>query len=155
MSLIQVAFKQVRNGASVPTIGSPGSAGYDLRAYIEKDGVPGGSITVPPTKQALLIPTGIAIEIRKPNVFAAIYPRSGLGHRGLVLGNGTGVIDNDYRGEILISVLNRASESFMINHGDRIAQLVFMPYMNAIFFRVEDFESDTERGKGGFGSTGG
>ena len=104
--------------------------------------------------QTILIPTGISIYIEDPNYAALILPRSGLGHKhGIVLGNLVGLIDSDYQGELLVSCWNRSGNEFTINSLDRIAQLILVPVLQASFKLVEQYE-DTERGIGGFGSTG-
>ena len=131
----------------LPSYGSVGSAGLDLRACIEKELV----INPGETK---LIPSGISIYIKNPGYAALILPRSGLGHKhGIVLGNLVGLIDSDYQGELLISCWNRGGKEFIINPLERIAQLVVVPVYQASFNLVNDFES-SERGEGGFGSTG-
>lgn len=101
-----------------------------------------------------LIPTGLSIYIEDPNLAAVILPRSGLGHKhGIVLGNLVGLIDSDYQGPLMVSMWNRGNEPFKIEVGDRIAQLVFVPVVQAEFNIVEDFQQ-TERGEGGFGHSG-
>jgi len=101
-----------------------------------------------------LIPTGIAIHIGDPGLAAVLLPRSGLGHKhGIVLGNLTGLIDSDYQGQLFVSVWNRGNDSFTINPGERIAQMVFVPVVQASFDIVEDFD-ESDRGAGGFGHTG-
>ena len=101
-----------------------------------------------------LIPTGLSIYIADPNLAAVILPRSGLGHKhGIVLGNLVGLIDSDYQGQLMVSMWNRGNEPFKIEVGDRIAQLVFVPVVQAEFNIVEDFQQ-TERGEGGFGHSG-
>ena len=131
----------------LPSYGSAGSAGLDLRACIEKELI----INPGETK---LIPSGISIYIKNPGYAALILPRSGLGHKhGIVLGNLVGLIDSDYQGELLISCWNRGDKEFIINPLERIAQLVLVPVYQASFNLVNDFES-SERGEGGFGSTG-
>jgi len=131
----------------LPAFATPGSAGMDLRAALEEPLVlePGSS---------QLVPSGLAIHIGDPGWCAIILPRSGLGHRhGLVLGNLVGLIDADYQGPLMISCWNRAADSFTIQPGDRIAQLVFMPVAQARLNVVEAFV-ESQRGDGGFGSTG-
>lgn len=127
-----------------------GSAGIDLRACINE------KLTIKPG-ECVLIPSGIAIHINDPQYAAFIFPRSGLGHKhGLVLGNLTGVIDSDYQGQIMVSAWNRnqtMSDCITINPLDRIAQLVIAPVIRPEFEIVADFDSDTVRGVGGFGST--
>ena len=131
----------------IPEYASNGSAGLDLRACVE------GSLLISPG-QTILIPTGISIYIEDPNYAALILPRSGLGHKhGIVLGNLVGLIDSDYQGELLVSCWNRSGNEFTINSLDRIAQLILVPVLQASFKLVEQYE-DTERGIGGFGSTG-
>ena len=131
----------------LPTYATPGSAGLDLRACLEN------TLSLAPG-QTVLIPTGIAIYIGDANLCATILPRSGLGHKhGIVLGNLVGLIDSDYQGPLMVSMWNRGSEAFTIEPGDRIAQLVFMPVVQADFTVVNSFDS-TERGEGGFGHSG-
>jgi len=126
---------------------TPGSAGMDLRACID------APITLEPG-QTELIPTGIAIHIADPGLAALILPRSGLGHKhGIVLGNLVGLIDSDYQGQLMVSCWNRSLVAFTLQPLDRIAQLVFTPVVQAQFMAVNDF-ANSERGAGGFGSTG-
>lgn len=132
--------------------GTPGAAGIDLRACIDQP------ILLERGGKSVLIPTGIAIHIKDPNFAGFILPRSGMGHKqGLVLGNGTGLIDSDYQGELFVSAWARPQgdlPAVLINPGERIAQLVFQPVVHAEFNWVTSFEDETERGEGGFGSTG-
>ena len=130
----------------IPELGTPGSAGVDLRACLD------APLTLVPGETAL-IGTGIAIHLDDPGLCALILPRSGLGHRGLVLGNLVGLIDSDYQGELKISTWNRGQESQTIEPGDRIAQLVITPVIQPTFVEVEAFDA-TDRGEGGFGHTG-
>lgn len=131
----------------LPTYATEGSAGLDLRALITEP------LTVK-AGETVLIPTGISIYIADPNLAAVILPRSGLGHKnGIVLGNLVGLIDSDYQGPLMVSLWNRSKEDFTVNVGDRIAQLVFVPVVQASFNIVQDFEQ-TERGEGGFGHSG-
>jgi dUTP pyrophosphatase len=131
----------------IPTYASDGSAGLDLRACIDDP------VIINPGKTEL-IPTGISIFIKDPGYAGLILPRSGLGHKhGIVLGNLVGLIDSDYQGELFISTWNRGSSSFTINSLDRIAQLVIVPVSQATFNLVSDY-SKSDRGDGGFGSTG-
>ena len=130
----------------IPEVGTPGSAGVDLRACLDE------SVTLAPG-ETILIGTGIAIHLEDPGFCAMILPRSGLGHRGLVLGNLVGLIDSDYQGELKISTWTRGQEPQTIEPGDRIAQLVITPVIQPTFIEVDDFESST-RGEGGFGHTG-
>ena len=131
----------------IPTYASEGSAGLDLRACINDP------VVINPGKTEL-IPTGISIFIKDPGYAGLILPRSGLGHKhGIVLGNLVGLIDSDYQGELFISAWNRGTLSFTINSLDRIAQLVIVPVSQATFNLVSDY-SKSDRGDGGFGSTG-
>ena len=131
----------------LPSYASKGSAGLDLRACIEH-------VQTLNPGETFLIPTGISIYIKDPNYAAVILPRSGLGHKhGIVLGNLVGLIDSDYQGELLVSCWNRSENAFLINPLERIAQLVILPVIQANFNKVEQFP-ETERGEGGFGSTG-
>ncbi len=131
----------------IPAYATEGSAGLDLRACLDE------AINLAPG-QTLLIPTGIAIYIGDPSIAATILPRSGLGHKqGIVLGNLVGLIDSDYQGELMISCWNRSEQPFTIEPGERIAQLVFVPVIQASFNIVTEFKS-TERGEGGFGHSG-
>jgi dUTP pyrophosphatase len=131
----------------IPTYASEGSAGLDLRACIDDP------VIINPGKTEL-IPTGISIFIQDPGYAGLILPRSGLGHKhGIVLGNLVGLIDSDYQGELFISTWNRGTTSFTINSMDRIAQLVIVPVSQATFNLVSDY-SKSDRGDGGFGSTG-
>ena len=130
----------------IPEVGTPGSAGVDLRACLDEP------VTLAPG-ETILIGTGIAIHLEDPSLCAMILPRSGLGHRGLVLGNLVGLIDSDYQGELKISTWNRGQEPPTIEPGDRIAQMVITPVIQPTFIEVDDFESSS-RGEGGFGHTG-
>jgi dUTP pyrophosphatase len=131
----------------LPQHATPGSAGVDLRACIE------APATLEPGS-TLLIATGLSMYIADPNLAAMLLPRSGLGHKnGIVLGNLVGLIDSDYQGPLMVSVWNRGAAPFIINPGDRIAQMVFVPVVQVDFDVVEDF-SATTRGAGGFGSSG-
>lgn len=131
----------------LPTYATAGSAGLDLRACLDS------SITLQPG-ETTLIPTGMAIYIADPHFAAMILPRSGLGHKhGIVLGNLVGLIDSDYQGELMVSCWNRGKEMFVIQPGERIAQLVVVPVVQAKFQQVDTFEA-TERGQNGFGSSG-
>lgn len=131
----------------LPQYATSGSAGLDLRAMTADDVVlhPGATV---------LIPAGFALHIRDPNVCGVILPRSGLGARhGIVLGNLTGLIDSDYQGPLLMPMWNRGSEACTIHTGMRVAQLLFLPILRPALHVVESFE-ESERGSGGFGSTG-
>lgn len=131
----------------LPHYASAGSAGLDLRACLEE------TLTLHPS-DTTLIPTGICIHIADPGYAGMILPRSGLGHKhGIVLGNLVGLIDSDYQGQLFVSCWNRGKTAFEIEVGARIAQLVIVPVAQVTFNRVENF-SESERGDGGFGSTG-
>ncbi|MEN8259376.1 MAG: dUTP diphosphatase [Pseudomonadota bacterium] len=149
MHNIQLKVLDPRLGRDIPLpdYATSGSAGLDLRACLD------GAVTLAPG-DSLLIPTGLAMHIGDPGVAAVLLPRSGLGHKhGIVLGNLVGLIDSDYQGQIFVSCWNRGRESFTINIGDRIAQMVFVPVLQVSFQRVEDFDMSS-RGDGGFGHTG-
>jgi dUTP pyrophosphatase len=144
---IKVLDPRIGDTFPLPDYATPGSAGMDLRACIDAPLIlnPG---------QTELVGTGIAIHIGDPGICATILPRSGLGHKhGIVLGNLVGLIDSDYQGQLMVSVWNRSNEDFVIQPGDRIAQLVMLPVIQANFSIVDDFDS-SERGQGGFGSSG-
>ena len=149
MEKLQVKILNSKIGTDIPmpTYSTTGSAGLDLRACIEE------SKLLQPSETAM-IPTGIAIYIEDPGYAAVLLPRSGLGHKhGIVLGNLVGLIDSDYQGELMISAWNRGANAFSIEPGERIAQLVVLPVQQVEFDIVEEFTS-TERGTGGFGSSG-
>lgn len=132
----------------LPAYATPGSAGLDLRACLDQPLhlLPG---------ETQFVPTGLAIHLADPSYAAMILPRSGLGHKhGIVLGNLVGLIDSDYQGPLMVSVWNRGQSEFVIEPFERIAQMVIVPVMQPTFHIVEDFDADTERGIGGFGSTG-
>jgi dUTP pyrophosphatase len=142
---IKIIDEKIKN--HLPEYSTPGSAGLDLRACLDKD------TTVVPG-QTILVPTGIAINIKDPRYAAVILPRSGLGHKhGIVLGNLVGLIDSDYQGQLMVSVWNRGNEPFTIIPMDRSAQLVVLPVAQVTFNLVDDFDQSS-RGSGGFGSTG-
>jgi len=149
MKKIDVKILDARVGKAfpLPTYATSGSAGLDLRACIDDvlDIAPGTTT---------LIPTGLSVYIGDPGLAALILPRSGLGHKhGIVLGNLVGLIDSDYQGQLMVSVWNRGQESFSLQPGDRMAQLVFVPVVQAEFNLVEDFDA-SQRGEGGFGHSG-
>lgn len=149
MQTVKLKILDDRLGKSIPlpSYATHGSAGLDLRACLEKD-------TTLQANETLLVPTGMAIHIDDENVAAVIMPRSGLGHKsGIVLGNLIGLIDSDYQGQLMVSCWNRSQTPFIIEVGARIAQIVFVPVLQAQFEVVADFES-SNRGQGGFGSTG-
>ncbi|MGH8060540.1 MAG: dUTP diphosphatase [Pseudoxanthomonas sp.] len=131
----------------LPAYATAASAGMDLRAALE------APLTLASGDTAL-VPSGISIHLADPHLCAVVLPRSGLGHRhGIVLGNGTGLIDADYQGPLLISVWNRSTDAFTIQPGDRIAQLVVLP-ITRVSLQVVDTFADSARGEGGFGHTG-
>lgn len=131
----------------LPEYATAASAALDLRAALD------APLTLAPG-DAALVPSGLAIHLADPALCALVLPRSGLGHRhGIVMGNGTGLIDADYQGPLLISAFNRGSEAFTIEPGDRIAQLLVLPIVRAVLQVVDTFEPSA-RGAGGFGHTG-
>jgi len=145
---LDVRILDARLHDSPPAYATAGSAGLDLRACIDEPLLLGGGATA-------LVPSGIAIHLADPGYAAVVLPRSGLGHRhGIVLGNLVGLIDSDYQGQIMVSLWNRSSEAFTIQPLDRIAQLVVVPVVQVALNLVDAFEV-SERGDGGFGSTGG
>ncbi|WP_028225952.1 dUTP diphosphatase [Paraburkholderia ferrariae] len=144
---IDIKILNERMRDQLPQYATPGSAGLDLRACIE------APLVLEPG-ETKLVPTGLAIHVADPGYAALILPRSGLGHKhGIVLGNLVGLIDSDYQGELMISTWNRGHTTFTLNPLERLAQLVIVPVVQAQFNIVEDFET-SERGAGGFGSTG-
>ncbi|WP_019939330.1 dUTP diphosphatase [Bordetella sp. FB-8] len=147
MKSVDVKILDSRMRDALPGYATPGSAGLDLRACLDEpiEIVPGATI---------LVPTGLAIHIADPGYAALILPRSGLGHKhGIVLGNLVGLIDADYQGQLLVSTWNRGSTSFTLNPMERLAQLVVVPIEQVRWNVVEEF-GESERGAGGFGSTG-
>ena len=144
---LKILDSRVGQTYALPSYATAGSAGLDLRVCIDEP------IQIAP-QETVLLPTGLAIYIADPNLAAVILPRSGLGHKhGIVLGNLVGLIDSDYQGELKISCWNRNQEHFTVNPGERIAQLVFLPVVRAAFEVVDSF-IETNRGEGGFGSSG-
>jgi len=147
MKKIDVKILDPRLRDQLPQYATPGSAGLDLRACVQ------APLTLNPG-QTELIPTGIAIHIADPGYAAVILPRSGLGHKhGIVLGNLVGLIDSDYQGQIFVSTWNRGSTPFVVNPMERLAQLVVIPVKQIEFNVVDEFDA-SNRGAGGFGSTG-
>jgi dUTP pyrophosphatase len=147
MTVIDLKVLDARMSEHLPAYATPGSAGLDLRACID------APLILAPG-QAQLIPTGLSIHIGDANLCAMLLPRSGLGHKhGIVLGNLVGLIDSDYQGPLMVSCWNRGSAPFPIEPMERIAQMVIVPVVQAVFRRVEEF-SASSRGEGGFGSTG-
>ena len=144
---VKILDPRVGDSIALPGYATEGSAGLDLRVILDEPLQIAAHETV-------LLSTGIAIYIANPNLAAVILPRSGLGHKhGIVLGNLVGLIDSDYQGELKISCWNRTDEHFTIQPGDRIAQLVFLPVVKASFSIVDTF-TESDRGQGGFGSSG-
>lgn len=149
MEKIKIKLKNISgtDQISIPKYETLGSAGIDLRANLEHE------IIVPPGN-TVKVPTGWAMQLPDPKVVALLFARSGLAAKhGVALTNGVGVIDSDYRGEIQVLISNNGQEPFTIRHGDRIAQMLFLPVMTAEFEVVEKID-ETLRGEGGFGSTG-
>ena len=144
---LQILDKRVGKEIELPHYATDGSAGMDLRACIDE------ALEIKPG-ETHLIPTGIAIHIGDPGLAAVLLPRSGLGHKhGIVLGNLTGLIDSDYQGQLFVSCWNRGDKTFTVNLGERIAQMVFVPVVQASFEIVDNFD-ESDRGEGGFGHTG-
>lgn len=144
---IKILDSRVGDTIPLPEYATSGSAGLDLRVCIDCP------LQIAP-QETVLLPTGLAIYIANPSLSAVILPRSGLGHKhGIVLGNLVGLIDSDYQGELKISCWNRGQDHFTVNPGERIAQLVFVPVVRAVFEVVDGF-AETLRGQGGFGSSG-
>ncbi|HBA65877.1 MAG TPA: dUTP diphosphatase [Methylococcaceae bacterium] len=149
MKKIQLKILDERLGKDIPLpeYATTGSAGLDLRACLSE------SVELKPG-DSILIPTGIAIHIADKTMAAVILPRSGLGHKhGIVLGNLVGLIDSDYQGQIFVSCWNRGQTAFIVNAGERIAQMIFVPVVQAQFEVVDAFD-ESARGEGGFGHTG-
>ena len=143
----KIQIKKINPNVQLPEYATIGSAGLDLRADIQQ-----------PIRlaagQTILIPTGLAIYINDPSLAAVLLPRSGLGHKhGIVLGNLVGLIDSDYQGQLFVSCWNRGNFDFIINPGERIAQMVFVPVAQVSFDVVDEF-IQTQRGEGGFGHSG-
>jgi len=149
MKKTQVKILDARIGDTIPLphYATSGSAGMDLRACLEQD-------TIIQPGETILIPTGISVYVEDNDKAAIILPRSGLGHKhGIVLGNLVGLIDSDYQGQLFVSCWNRGSTQYTIKVAERIAQLVIIPIIQTEFEVVDDFKT-TDRGEGGFGSSG-
>jgi dUTP pyrophosphatase len=145
---LDVKVMDERLRSMLPNYATAGSAGLDLRACLD------APLTLQPNAWQL-VPTGMAIHLKDPNYAALILPRSGLGHKhGIVLGNLVGLIDSDYQGQLMVSAWNRSDVAFTIEPMERIAQLVIVPVVQAQFNLVDEFAAATERGAGGYGSTG-
>ena len=144
---LKILDNRLGDAFPLPDYATEGSAGMDLRAMLD------APLELAPGETEL-IPTGIAIHIADPALAAVLLPRSGLGHKhGIVLGNLVGLIDSDYQGQLYVSCWNRGSSSFRIEIGERIAQLVLIPVVRAVFEKVDEF-NDSDRGAGGFGHSG-
>ncbi|KPK73676.1 MAG: deoxyuridine 5'-triphosphate nucleotidohydrolase [Acidithiobacillales bacterium SM23_46] len=144
---LKILDRRIGTDFPLPAYATDGSAGLDLRACVDEH------IHVAPG-ETHLIPTGFAMHIADPHLAAVLLPRSGLGHKhGIVLGNLVGLIDSDYQGQVFVSVWNRGNEPFTVEPGDRIAQMVFVPVVQAEFAVVDEFET-SNRGAGGFGHSG-
>jgi dUTP pyrophosphatase len=147
MTVIAIKVLDERMAAYLPAYATTGSAGLDLRACLD------APLLLAPG-QTVLIPTGLAIHIGDPSLAALLLPRSGLGHKhGIVLGNLVGLIDSDYQGPLMVSCWNRGEAFFTVQPLERIAQMIIVPVVHAHFQRVDEFET-SQRGSGGFGSTG-
>jgi dUTP pyrophosphatase len=144
---VKILDSRIGNDIPLPEYATSGSAGLDLRACLD------APLTLHPG-ETQLIPTGLSIYLEDPTTAALILPRSGLGHKhGIVLGNLVGLIDSDYQGELMVSCWNRGQQAFTIEIGERLAQLIIVPVIQAEFNIVEEFK-ETERGEGGFGHSG-
>ena len=144
---VELKILHPKMAGQLPAYATPGSAGLDLRACLDEAAIlqPGDT---------LLVPTGLAVHLSNPDYAAMLLPRSGLGHKqGIVLGNLVGLIDSDYQGELKVSLWNRGQEAFTVEPMARIAQMVIVPVVQAAVKVVEEF-AQSERGEGGFGSTG-
>jgi dUTP pyrophosphatase len=144
---LKILDKRLGNEFPLPHYATGGSAGMDMRACVE------APLEIAPG-ETHLIPTGLAIHVEDAGLAAILLPRSGLGHKhGIVLGNLVGLIDSDYQGQVFVSVWNRGNETFTVNPGERIAQMVIVPVVHADFEVVDEF-IESDRGAGGFGHTG-
>lgn len=144
---LKILDNRIGSEFALPSYETSGSAGMDLRAMLDTE-------TVIAPGETILIPTGVAIHVADPSLAAVILPRSGLGHKhGIVLGNLVGLIDSDYQGPLMVSCWNRSDKPFTIEVGTRLAQLVFVPVVQAQFTLVDEFER-SDRGEGGFGHSG-
>lgn len=146
-TVLRVALKKLHPEASIPKYQTVGAAGFDIHARLD------APVCIQPGETAM-ISTGIAVSIGDPGYALYLMSRSGLASKGISLGNGIGLIDSDYQGELKVLLRNGSSLVFTVAHGDRIAQGVFGPVLQAQFVQVDDFSEKSERGEGGFGSTG-
>ena len=145
---VELKILDARLRQQMPAYATPGSAGLDLRACID------ASLELAPNAWQL-VPTGMAIHLADPGYAAMLLPRSGLGHKhGIVLGNLVGLIDSDYQGQLMVSLWNRTNSPFVIEPMERVAQMVIVPVVQPQFTLVEEFSGSSERGEGGYGSTG-
>ena len=145
---IDVKILDPRIAEQFPTYATAGSAGLDLRACLD------APLMLAPNAWQL-VPTGMAIHLADPGYAALILPRSGLGHKhGIVLGNLVGLIDSDYQGQLMVSAWNRSDVAYTLAPMERLAQLVIVPVVQAQFNIVDEFPAASERGEGGYGSTG-
>ena len=146
--IVDIKILDPRMQGQLPQYATPGSAGLDLRACLD------APLTLAPNAWQL-VPTGLAMHLRDPGYAAMILPRSGMGHKhGIVLGNLVGLIDSDYQGQLMVSAWNRSDTPFVLEPMERLAQMVIVPVMQAQFNVVEEFADVSERGTGGYGSTG-
>jgi dUTP pyrophosphatase len=144
---LKILDSRLGNEFPLPHYATDGAAGMDMRACLD------APLVIAPG-ETLLIPTGLAIHIQEPGLAAMLLPRSGLGHKhGIVLGNLVGLIDSDYQGQVFVSCWNRGADTFTMQPGERIAQMVIVPVVHADFEVVEEFAASA-RGSGGFGHTG-
>ncbi|WP_372871961.1 dUTP diphosphatase [Shewanella sp.] len=144
---LKILDSRIGSEFPLPAYATPGSAGMDLRAMLDT------AITIAPG-ETVLVPTGIAVHVADASLAAVILPRSGLGHKhGIVLGNLVGLIDSDYQGPLMVSCWNRSDKDYILEIGDRLAQLVFVPVVQAEFKLVDEFDTSS-RGEGGFGHSG-
>ena len=146
--MVDIKILDPRMQGQLPHYATPGSAGLDLRACLD------APLTLAPGAWQL-VPTGLAMHLRDPGYAAMILPRSGLGHKhGIVLGNLVGLIDSDYQGQLMVSAWNRSNIAYELQPMERLAQMVIVPVVQAQFNVVDTFATESERGAGGYGSTG-
>jgi dUTP pyrophosphatase len=144
---LKILDSRLGNEFPLPHYATDGAAGLDMRACLD------GPLELAPG-DTRLIPTGLAIHVADTGLAAVLLPRSGLGHKhGIVLGNLVGLIDSDYQGQVFVSCWNRGKKTFIVEPGERVAQMVIVPVVRAEFEIVKDFDT-SERGAGGFGHTG-